>query len=86
MINDLLDEPYKTTIFFKVDLRGGYHHIKVKLEDAYKTIFRTHHMHFGLKVNAFLPHHFLSHFSIIYQLYFQASMKKCVFVFDKILE
>jgi hypothetical protein len=37
----LFDQLIGAKVFFKVDLRSGYHQIKIRLEDVPKTIFST---------------------------------------------
>ncbi|GJZ71326.1 putative reverse transcriptase domain-containing protein [Tanacetum coccineum] len=52
-IDDLFDQLQGSSVYLKIDLRSGYHQLRVRDEDVPKIAFRTRYRHYEFQVMLF---------------------------------
>jgi hypothetical protein len=80
-IDIVFDQLAGAQVFSKIDLRSGYHQIKIRAEDVPKTAFTTRYGLFEYVVMSFGLTNALTHFMYLMNSVFMLELDKFVMVF-----
>jgi Reverse transcriptase (RNA-dependent DNA polymerase) len=86
VIDDLLDEFHGAIIFFEINLRYGYHQIRMHYADIENIVFKTHKEHFEYIIISFGLTNVSATFQALMNQVFKSFLEKIMLMFfDNIL-
>ena len=80
-IDELFDQLHRSRVYFKIDLRSGYHQLRVRENDVSKTTFRTRYSHYEFLVTPFGLTNALAAFMDLMNRVFNPYLDKFVIAF-----
>ncbi|GKF41403.1 putative reverse transcriptase domain-containing protein, partial [Tanacetum coccineum] len=87
-IDDLFDQPQGSSVYSKIDLRSGYHQLRVREEDISKTDFRIRYDHYEFQIYSKNKQEYKEQLKLILQLLKKkelcAKFSKCEFWIPKV--
>nr|GFB76212.1 retrotransposon protein, putative, Ty3-gypsy subclass [Tanacetum cinerariifolium] len=83
-IDDLFDQLQGSSVYSKIDLRSGYHQLRVREEDIPKTAFRTRYGHYKFQDEKEREEHLRNILELLKKEELYAKFSKCEFWIPKV--
>ncbi|GJT94964.1 putative reverse transcriptase domain-containing protein [Tanacetum coccineum] len=84
LIDDLFDQLQGSSVYSKIDLRSGYHQLRVREEDIPKTAFRTRYGHYEFQNKKEHEEHLKQILELLKKEELYAKFSKCEFWIPKV--